>query len=132
MIELSNPDKKKEDDDDNFDDDEDDDADDEDTNHSTDAKDTSGATIQRELRSDGEEEEFWYDTSPTDFELRPLTHLSDFDLHQTYGILEGSLKNVDETSDRKNLTYVKRSGSIIKDEGFECIPLKDSQPNSPR
>ena len=99
MIELNtnDADKEKESDQENYEDDDDDDEDD-------------SEEKQAGVNSD---DEVWFDTSPDDIEMRAITH-------ESVGILHR------DSNERQAYGVLNRQGSIIKDENFEMISLKES------
>lgn len=119
MIECSNTDLKKANDDDDdqiYDDDDDEDEDEEQT--TPDSKVSSQGEIIKDSPKSDDDDELWFDTTPHEFELQPL-------VTQTFGLLGHEVRTVDETDDRRRVTFARRSGSIIKDEGFDSVSLKD-------
>ena len=114
MIECSNVDTNKDDDNDDFLNDDDDDEDDEvdDTGY------TKISTNEKGLEGKSDDDdEMWYDSMPHHFELQPMAG-------DSFGLLDSAVRTVDETEAKKTVTFARRSGSIIKDDGFESIPLK--------
>jgi hypothetical protein len=101
MIELNTneADKEKESDKDIYEDDDDDDDDNNDSGEK-----------QAPVHSDDEE---WFDTSPDDIQMRAITH-------GTVGISHR------DSNERQAYGVLNRHGSIIKDENFEMISLKES------
>ncbi|KAL4226719.1 hypothetical protein ACF0H5_014699 [Mactra antiquata] len=106
MTELASPEEHKKDDSDQeqFEDDDDEDDGDEDDNEN------NSSAKKHDPHSDDDEQ--WFDTSPDDIEMRAL-----------------SKKSATETviGSREEVTYgvLRRPGSMIKDDHFEMISLKD-------
>lgn len=103
MIEMTVPDeekRKESDQEDNDDDDEDFD---------------SNEKTKPEVHS--EDDEQWYDTSPDDIEMRAITY-------ESVGILHKDSSG--HSKDQPEYGVLRRQGSLIKDEHFEMIPLKES------
>jgi len=78
-----------------------------------------------------DEEELWFDTSAFDYELKEVRPAS---VGLTTSVASDSGKDspasgASGASGRKMVTF-KREGSIIRDEDFEMIPLKDGTKRS--
>lgn len=115
MIDLSSNkdknDKTDDDDNDDFDDDE------EEEGESCDSNDKV-QPAPNDIKSD-DDEEMWYDTSPHDFELRPF-------VPGACGTPTIDVQNINELLIDGAHGNIRRTGSLIRDEGFASIPLKDS------
>lgn len=118
MIDLSsNKDKNDKSDDDNDDFDDDDEEEEEERGESCDSNDKV-QSAPKDIKSD-DDEEMWYDTSPHDFELRPFAQ-------GACGTPTIDVQNINELLIDGARGNIRRSGSLIRDEGFDSIPLKDS------
>lgn len=115
MTEMTSPEDKTrgESDQEQFADDDDDDDDDDDI------KNKPSANKRTEVHSDDEEQ--WFDTSPDDIEMRAITN-------NTISLINGDSAK----GSAREMSYgvLRRPGSLIKDDNFEMISLKDNAQRS--
>jgi len=111
MMQMANPETKK---------DSDNEEEEEEVEDDDDVEQAVGAA-EATVECKSDDEEMWYDTNAFGLELKTMSP-------ETVGLMASNYHTLNEmTSASSSIAPLKRPGSIISDEGFDFVTLKDSK-----